>query len=283
MYEVIQPWICPICRIEVATAFCASCGEKPLRPRDLTLRSLASQAFTALTSVDSRVVRSCRCLLLQPGSLTLAFLEGRRKPFIAALPLFLLANVLFFAVQSVSPEKVFSSPLGSHLHQQDWEALAQRLVAQKLAATGSSIEAYAPIFDRAVALNAKSLVILMVVPLLFFLPLLFRGAGRPFAAHVVFALHSLAFQLVLLCALLLIMAAGSWIGAEHAFASQFADHSLFGIYLAGCAVYFYLSTRTVFGSSGVLGALKTATLTLTAGTAVVGYRFALFLITLYST
>ncbi len=275
-------WICPTCRTQIGTAFCPACGERPLHPRDLKLRGLLSQAFTALTSVDSKVLRSFRCLLLRPGALTMTFLNGQRKPFVAALPLFLLANVLFFATQSFSPEKVFSSSLSSHLHQQDWQALAQQLLANKLSATRQSISAYAPIFDQAVALNAKSLVILMVVPLFIILPLLFRGSARPFAVHAVFALHSYAFQLVLLCSILLLSTSSAWIGAERAAASSTADHVLFAIYLAGCAIYLFLAIRIVYGGSTLVRALQTTVLTVLAGAAVVVYRFLLFLITLYT-
>src|SRR5688572_29786928 len=224
-------WICPSCGIEVYTAFCSSCGERPLNPRDLKLRGLLSQAFIAITSVDSKVLRSFRQLLLRPGALTIAFLNGQRKPFVAALPLFLLANVLFFAAQSVSPEKVFSSSLNSHLQVQDWQMLAQRLLATKLEASNESLESYAPIFDQAVALNAKSLVILMVTPLLVLLPLLFRRSARPFAVHAVFALHAYAFQLVLLSVLLLASTLASWMGAKEALATAAADHALFALYL----------------------------------------------------
>jgi hypothetical protein len=275
-------WHCPVCKGEVETAFCPSCGERELHPRDLTLRSLLMQVFTALTSVDGRVLRSFRILLLQPGALTIAFLQGKRRPYIAALPLFLLANVLFFAIQSVSPEKIFSSPLRSHLHQQDWQALAQTLVARKLAADGTTESAYAPIFDRAVALNAKSLVILMAAPLLLLLPALFRRSARPFAAHVVFALHSYAFQLVMLCALLVVATIASWV-QERAATSMLLDHLLFGVYLLGCCSYFFIASGVAYGAAGVTRWLQAATLTLAAAVTVIGYRFALFLITLYAT
>ena len=38
-------WICPICKVKVATPFCGRCGEEPVRPRDLSLRGLAEKIF----------------------------------------------------------------------------------------------------------------------------------------------------------------------------------------------------------------------------------------------
>jgi hypothetical protein len=281
--SVPQTWACPTCRTTLDTRFCPSCGEKPLQPNDLRMRALLSQAFTALTSVDTRVMRSFRNLIFRPGALTAAFMMGQRKPFIAALPLFLLVNLLFFAAQSISPEKVFSSPLQSHVQQQDWRELAQQLVANKLAATGTPAAEYARTFDAAVSLNAKSLVILMVVPLCFVLPLVFRSSRQPFAVHAVFALHCYAFQLLLLSALLAIVTGGNWLGAEHMVLSATVDHALFGIYLAGCATYLFLASHVVYGGSALTRMWQVATLTLIAGISVVGYRFLLFVITLAST
>jgi hypothetical protein len=276
-------WMCPTCQREVISAFCPTCGEKLLRPKDLQLRSLLAQIVTAATNVDGKVIRSFRYLIFKPGSLTAAFMAGPRKPFVAALPLFLLANVLFFASQTISPVKVFSSSLASHLQLQDWQALAQTLVSRKLESSGATLAEYAPVFDRAVALNAKSLVILMTLPLLVLLPCLFRGKARPFVLHAVFALHVYAFNLVLLSFLLGTIALGSWMGNTAMATSAIGDKVLFGVYLSGSALYLYFATRVAYGASGLSNALQTVLLTLTAGLSIVGYRFVLFLITLYGT
>jgi hypothetical protein len=47
--------------------------------------------------------------------------------------LFLISNLLFFAVQSITHDKVFSTPLDSHLHGRDWSELARDLVENRLA------------------------------------------------------------------------------------------------------------------------------------------------------
>jgi hypothetical protein len=128
-------WICPSCRMIVTTPFCSSCGEEPLAPRDLTLRGLAEKVIQALTSIDARAARSGGKLLRHPGQLTLAWMSGMRKAYVAPSQLFLIANLLFFALQSLTNQNVFSSSLDSHLHHQDWTELAQSLVASRLEAT----------------------------------------------------------------------------------------------------------------------------------------------------
>lgn len=122
-------WICPSCKVTVVTSFCARCGEEPLSPRDLTLRGLIEKVIYGLTSIDARAARSARELLRRPGHLTLAWTEGVRKPFVAPFQLFLIANVLLFALQWLTGDNVFSSSLDSHLHQQDWSGLARGLLS----------------------------------------------------------------------------------------------------------------------------------------------------------
>jgi hypothetical protein len=50
------------------------------------------------------------------GVLTVAYVQGRRLPYIGPFQLFLLSNVLFFAMQSQTNTNIVSSPLDSHLH-----------------------------------------------------------------------------------------------------------------------------------------------------------------------
>jgi hypothetical protein len=275
-------WTCPNCGAAVTTPFCPGCGERPVGPLDLSLKGVAAQLMKTVAGVDGRLVRSLRALLVHPGSLTLAYGEGRRKPFIGPFQLFLLANVVFFAVQSLTHTRVFSSSLDSHLHHQDWSALAQELVAGRLAATHSTLDRFAPLFDRAVVLHAKSLVIAMAVPFALLLPLVFFASRRPFSIHVVFALHLYAFLLLLFCAALGVAAVDVVFGGA-GLASAPIDNVLTTLILAGATVYLYLSSATVYGVAGWRRIASSLLLALAVGVIVVGYRFAIFVLTLYTT
>jgi hypothetical protein len=139
----------------VSTPYCSQCGERRLRPWDLTLRGLLLQLLQAVTSIDSRLLRSFRLLLTRPGFLTTAFVRGQRTPYLGPFQLFLITNVLFFAMQSLTHANIVGTTLDSHLHQQDWSMLAQTLVSQRLESKGTTLDLYAPIFDHAVVQNAK--------------------------------------------------------------------------------------------------------------------------------
>jgi hypothetical protein len=278
----IERWACVTCGTSVSTTHCPDCGESVIRARDLGLRKLIIEAFHSFTDVDSRLLRSVRALLFRPGALTTAYLEGPRKPYIAPFQLFLLANLLFFAVQSTTRDKIFSTPLDSHLHGQDWSALARDLVAKRLDDKHMSLQAYTPLFDHVVAVNARSLIFLMAVPFALLLVLMFLRNSRPFAAHIVFTLHFYAFQLMLLSMLLLALGVQARIGGSERLSAAM-DTALFAIQLGASAIYLYVAAGKVYGVSGLRRVMTAAALVVTASCVVLGYRFVLFVVTLYGT
>jgi hypothetical protein len=276
----VATWSCPTCRRDIATAFCPRCGETAVDGRDLTSRGLARQAFETFVAVDGKLMRSFRMLLLRPGELSLAYVRGQRVAFTGPFRVFLFANMLFFAAQSLTDASVVGTSLQSHLHEQDWSGIAQRLVARRLVALRTTLELYGPAFDHAVVLNAKSLIILMVLPFTGALALTFLPARRPFVAHAVFALHFYAFLMLVLCALLFAEGASAWLGGVE---TSGLDKPLFALLLAGSTVYLYLATGVAYEARGWTHGAKAVMLTLVVGAMISVYRFAIFLITLYTT
>lgn len=266
----------------MATPFCARCGEEPLVARDLTLRGLAEKLLHAFTSIDARTLRSAWRLVRRPGALTLDWTSGVRRSYVAPFQLFLIANVLFFALQWLTGEAVLSSSLESHLHHQDWSELARSLLARRLAATRTPLEHYAPVFDRAVVLNAKSLVVLMTMPFALLLALVFVRQRRPFMVHVVFALHLYTFLLLLFCVALLAAKASAWLGFG-GLATPAVDNVPSAVNLAACALYLHLAIGPVYGTAGISRVAQAIALSLAVASIVLGYRFAMFLVTLYAT
>jgi hypothetical protein len=277
----VAAWTCPSCRGVVATPYCPGCGERPLRPQELTLHGLAGQAFEALTDVDGRVLRSVRSLVAHPGALTVAYAEGRRKPFIGPVSLFLATNVLFFAVETLTKSTVFSAPLQAHLHAQPWTETAGPLVAARLQSLGTALETFAPRFDAAVATHARSLILLMALAFSPVQALVFRRSGRAFAVHAAFSLHLFAFILLAFCVGTAVPAAGMLGGGVRS-TSENLDLVLTGALLAITAAYLYRAIGVVYGSRGRPRIAQTIVLTIATAAIVLGYRFALFLLTLYT-
>jgi hypothetical protein len=275
-------WTCPTCNAPRSTPFCADCGEEPIPSRDLTLRGLGEKVLHAFTSIDARTARTAWRLLRQPGELTLDWTRGVRKPYVAPFQLFLVANVIFFALQWLTAENVFSSSLDSHLNHQDWSPLAKSLVTERLDRTQTAVERYAPIFDHAVVVNAKSLIIVMAFAFACVLPLVFVRERQPFMLHVVFALHLYTF-LLLLFSLALVLAWLSSVAGCGGLASAAVDNVLSILNVVACAAYLHVAIRRTYGVTGAQRVLQTVMLVVTVAAIVLGYRFLVFLVTLYTT
>jgi hypothetical protein len=280
--DTTEHWTCPTCRIPVATPHCSTCGERRPHPHELTLFGLVKQALEAFTSFDSRLLRTFHNLLLHPGRLTLMYLQGSRKPYLGPFALFLLANVLFVALEGLSGSNAFASPLDRHLHEQPWSHYAQQLVEEHLAAKGQTLQSYAPEFDQAVAKNAKSFIVVMVLPLALLSALVFAGHRVPFAMHLTYSLHFHAFMLILISCTLLFAWLDTLIGGP-GLKSQLLDNALAIFLLLVCALYLYLSAGTVYQTGGWMRTVKAVILVLAAAGIFLGYRFSLLLFTLYTT
>ncbi|WP_062632317.1 DUF3667 domain-containing protein [Caballeronia arationis] len=276
-----EPWTCPTCAIRVATPFCPQCGESPVRPPDLTLRGIGTKLLHAATSIDGKLVRTLWLLLRHPGRLTVAHLNGQRMPYVPPFQLFLIANAFFFAMQSLTDTQIFGSTLESHLHHQDWSPLAQSLVAERVEKLRMDPAQYTLVFDRAAVLNAKSLIILMVVPFTLMSWLILLRAGKPFVAFVYFSLHLYAFLLLLVSLALAVAAIDVRLGGA-GLGSPVVDKILSIVNLGVCGGYAFLALKPVFASRGIWRVVKAVAMALAAGVIVLGYRFAIFLITLYT-
>jgi len=256
------------------------CGERQIDPRELTIAGMFGQLLQVFSSIDGRLIRSFRPLLRPPGQLTTSYLAGQRLLYVRPLSLFLVTNVFFFAVQSFSSTSIVAPPLESHLHEQDWSAVASSLVAGQLEARHTSLEQLAPLYDQAAVLNAKSLVILMVLPFTLLTALLFMRHKEPFVAHVVFSLHMYSFVLLLYCLSLVVIVLDGFFGGDGLF-SPLLDNILTASLIVLIGSYAFLSVGAVYGNAGAIRAIQALLLSVAVAAILIGYRFVIFLITLY--
>ena len=272
-------WECPDCGQVRRTPFCSRCGEQPLRSDDLTLRDLSVKLGQSLSSMDGKAVKTFKLLLTAPGQLTVAHCKGQRRPYIGPLKVFLIANALFFATQSAIRTNVLSSTLQSHLTLQDWKSIAGPMVAAHLEANNLTLAQYAPVFDTAVVLYAKSLIILMALALAPILAVVFWRRHRPIGAHIVFALHLYAFVLLLFCLSLGITEIDLLSGGA-GLDSPRLDTVLSVFNFAACIAYLYSAIGRTYGSRGAWRAVWALFLSACVGVIVIGYRFLMLVVTL---
>jgi hypothetical protein len=89
-----------------------------------------------------------------------------------------------------------------------------------------------------------------------------------------------AFLLVLLCVLLGLLFVDIALGGP-GIGTRIMDWGLFAALLLAASIYLYIATGTVYSARGITRVLKVAVLTVAVASGVPGYRFAVFLITLY--
>ncbi len=198
---------CVSCGAEQRDNYCPECGERRITAADRSIAAFLRRAFEEVSDVDSRLFRTLRRLVFSPGHLTRAFSEGRRKPYLGPVQLFLLANLAYFLVQPLSTYTAYNTPLKSQLNRQayseqlpvaDWvETATER--------TGLDEDTFETVFNNQSELLARTLVFVMVPVFAVFLAVLMLGRGRPFVDHLVFSLHYFAFDLLVMhCAVLMV-------------------------------------------------------------------------------
>jgi len=100
--------------------------------------------------------------------------------------------------------------------------------------------------------------------------------------HAVFAVHLYTYMLLIFCVSLAISGVDVLFGGT-GLLSNWVDDLLSILNLAACAIYLHQASGTVYGAKGVGRAFQVAMLTVAVAAIALGYRFALLVITLYTT
>ena len=92
---------CPNCGHPLIGPYCAICGQ-PHNTHRRTIGNLLHEFFKDIVSFDSRILRTARALLVQPGELPRAFREERTQRYMPAVRLYLFVSLLFFLFLSAT-------------------------------------------------------------------------------------------------------------------------------------------------------------------------------------
>ena len=92
---------CNNCRAPLTGPFCHICGQ-----RDDDLRrpiwTFFRELFDALFDTDSKIIKTILMLVMMPGGLSRAFMEGRRARFLPPFRLYVVLLFVFFSVISIA-------------------------------------------------------------------------------------------------------------------------------------------------------------------------------------
>lgn len=215
--------------------FCPTCGEKRWEEDDRKVWHFIQEVFAGITSLDNKALRTLGSLFFKPGHLSLAFSEGKKKPYWLPFQLFLIINLFYFLFFSAAdiffnywPYALKDANFGIDLNYFANKALAER---------GMSAEVFARNFNQASINHSKAWLFLGIPFTSVFSFVLFGYWRRYFVDHLVFVTHLISFLLgFMFCWIFLI----SKIIGIHKGDILFAPIE-YGFYL-----YTFLATRTYF-------------------------------------
>lgn len=94
------PTECLNCGAVLPGAFCPACGQKA-EARRRSLGAMAREVGSDFLGLDGRLWRTLAALLVRPGHLTRAYLDGRRTRYLRPFRLYLSASLAFFFLLSL--------------------------------------------------------------------------------------------------------------------------------------------------------------------------------------
>jgi hypothetical protein len=215
---------CPNCRTTLAGAWCYACGQRG-EEFHRSIWRLTWEALEGVTDLDGRLWQTLPRLLLKPGQLTRDYLDGHRAAQIPPFRLFLIvllavffAGQLNFQTNHVNFKFAPSSFLIKNAADQAefdkvGEALKTTPNGRWLMTHGQAALKDPDAYLRSLADWSHQFAILMLPIAALMLSVLFVfKRGVYVFDHLIFSMHSLSFQGLLLSAVFLGGLAGDWAG-----------------------------------------------------------------------
>jgi hypothetical protein len=210
---------CPNCETPLAGPWCHACGQSS-EDFHRSIRKLAVEAFGGLIDIDGRVWRTLPDLCLRPGKLTRRYLDGHRMPQIPPFRLFLIVIVLVFLVAGLQPHDKNSVTINSNggvvkANTTNFKIVpvggdaAAAWVSARLNQAAKNPDA----FEATLAEWAQRLAVLALPISAAMLGLtFFWRRGVYMFDHLIFSMHSLSFQALLLSVAMLSSMLSDWLG-----------------------------------------------------------------------
>jgi hypothetical protein len=198
--ELKRAVACENCGTTLLGGFCHQCGQSAEPPPD-SVRKLIAALVSDVFSFNSRTARSLRHLMVRPGVLTRAYVDGARVRYTQPLQLYLIAAAVFFLVNSFRPfvrvdEK--SGVIASSLSVMRAGKVLEAEDSAAIRARGLSMETFRERFRLGATKNLPTFMIGSILLFALALAAFYWHVPRAGLTHLVFSLHWCAFYLLLM-------------------------------------------------------------------------------------
>jgi hypothetical protein len=100
---------CRNCGEPVELRYCGHCGQDSLR-RSRSVGAIVAELLSSVFSYENKFWRTLVPLMLRPGSLSQAYVDGRRAAFFDPVRMFLLCSVVVFFAPDTMGRADFEMP-----------------------------------------------------------------------------------------------------------------------------------------------------------------------------
>lgn len=275
---------CPSCSTQAIGHFCSNCGEKGLTEQDYSLRHYLKEIVTAVTLLESKVLRSVWFVLSKPGHLTSEYFRGCRVRYMKPLQLFVFLNVVYYFSLTLFYATTFTTPLATQLHMNNYYPYyASTRVEQKLQEERISYKELEAKYDKRTSVLSRTLIFLLIPIFTILFYALFFKKKKYLVEHTIVATHFWSFNLLLL-GVILPVATVVLVRSFKALnipAAYVTNDAISSSVLQVCfGVYLFMMLRRCYGISKWYGALTASVIAWSFFHIVWLYRFFLFEATL---
>lgn len=278
--------VCAVCGESLVGPYCHACGERRARPEDESLAHFLREQFAEVTSADGRLWRSLRALAV-PGKLTAEYVGGRRGLYLRPVRLFIIGNVLFFLLLTLSgANSIFLGGADSYRTNGAFGRWADGMLAAKAVEAGVDQPTFDAAFSQHAGTLSTTLIAVLIPGLALTLALaLFWSRAASGVRHLVFATHFLAAAMlgsVVIALLIIPLQIGFRLLGRYG-VPDVIGYSLDPVIGVALTVYFVLAVRRTYGLGWAATAVaSTAVLAAFSLVVVQGYQSLLFVVSLWT-
>lgn len=278
-FDYLADRTCKSCASVFQGKYCPRCGEKVVESYERSIRYFADDLLNALTSLDGKFFNSLRMLVINPGKMSADIVSGKRVSYMRMVSLFFVANFFYFLFPIF---EAFNTSFNSQYQMQPYSGLIRPWVDRHVAATGSTLDAYAQAFNSQSSDNAKLLLVLIVFLFSWVLFLTNRKGREFYSDHLTLSFEFMSFVILFptltLSALLLgAVKLASVMGMDWSY--LFYEGSILPPIVVLTFYFFIRSQVNFYGASGWKVVFRSLLMFLGFLVTLVLFRFTLFVVT----